>query len=114
MPSQTLLTRALATGLILILALVREPGGCYSGGSRSERDPPSRKNCGNKKLKTPFRTLSETEISPSLGLSASPTGCRSPLNGPLILARGGTSPLSVIFHTPTKPKFGLSQGSSGT
>src|SRR5882672_10827009 len=57
---QTLLTRALATGVILILALVREPGGCYSGGNRSERDPPSRKNCGNKKLKTPFRTLSET------------------------------------------------------
>src|ERR1700674_2042465 len=27
---------------------------------RSVRKPPSRKNCGNKKLKTPFRTLSET------------------------------------------------------
>src|SRR5207245_541150 len=66
---------------------------------------------GLRNVNSPFQTASGAITSPSLALNATPAGCTMPVDRPLIVDCGGTSPSSVSsLQTPTKPSVPVFHG----
>src|SRR6185436_14692215 len=66
---------------------------------------------GFKNVNRPFQTASGAMTSPSAALKVTPAGCTMPVDRPLMIECGGTSPSSpTSFHTPTKPSVPVFHG----
>src|SRR6202035_2664457 len=104
-----------------------ERGGAASqppeGGGRSPGDhhrPPRRpaspgpfvaKSSGFRNVNSPFQIASGAITSPSLALKVTPAGCTMPVERPLMIDRGGTSPSSFSSsHTPMNPSLPVFHG----
>src|SRR5439155_13736869 len=69
------------------------------------------KSSGFRKVNSPFHTASGAITSPSRALNVTPAGCTIPVERPLIIDRGGTSPSSFSSsQTPMKPSLPVFHG----